>query len=222
MFPVCLCLLIPYHVFVSKSMIIVKSTPPRTTSTPLFSQSLSPAPPLPDILYKHPMGSFLDTRPSNSGDSLRNLLIQYTFCRFIQSLLIPQKMILQKCPPKRTLRNMYFMYNSVQSVCMQQLVWPHLKAKPTKLSAISPMPFIFLFCFLGLDKVLRSFGPSLTVTCLIYTENTGSPDDYNPTDWVQNLLNTVKDEGHRTHSIFSELDILRKSNDTYEWREAAR
>ncbi|XP_033761827.1 sodium bicarbonate cotransporter 3-like isoform X1 [Pecten maximus] len=49
-----------------------------------------------------------------------------------------------------------------------------------------------------------------------------SKEDYDPTDRIQNLLNSVKDEAHKTHSIFSELDVLRRYNDAYEWREAAR
>ena len=53
---------------------------------------------------------------------------------------------------------------------------------------------------------------------------TGGDDSekYNPSEWVQNLINNVKSEGHKAHSIFSELDVLKEYNGGIEWREAAR
>lgn len=55
---------------------------------------------------------------------------------------------------------------------------------------------------------------------------TGGPKDdsekYNPSEWVQNLINNVKSEGHKAHGVFSELDVLKEYNGNIEWREAAR
>lgn len=55
---------------------------------------------------------------------------------------------------------------------------------------------------------------------------TGGPKDdsekYNPSEWVQNLINNVKSEGHKAHNVFSELDVLKEYNGNIEWREAAR
>lgn len=54
----------------------------------------------------------------------------------------------------------------------------------------------------------------------------GGPKDdsekYNPSEWVQNLINNVKSEGHKAHGVFSELDVLKEYNGNIEWREAAR
>ncbi|XP_078321588.1 electrogenic sodium bicarbonate cotransporter 1-like isoform X2 [Crassostrea virginica] len=47
-------------------------------------------------------------------------------------------------------------------------------------------------------------------------------EKYNPSEWVQNLINNVKSEGHKAHSIFSELDVLKEYNGGIEWRETAR
>ncbi|XP_011439491.2 electrogenic sodium bicarbonate cotransporter 1 [Magallana gigas] len=55
--------------------------------------------------------------------------------------------------------------------------------------------------------------------------NGGPKDDsekYNPSEWVQNLINNVKSEGHKAHGVFSELDVLKEYNGNIEWREAAR
>ncbi|KAL5007261.1 hypothetical protein ScPMuIL_016067 [Solemya velum] len=46
--------------------------------------------------------------------------------------------------------------------------------------------------------------------------------EYSPGEIVQELLDRVKDPGHRTHHIFAELDVLRKYNDIWEWRERSR
>ncbi|XP_061185498.1 electrogenic sodium bicarbonate cotransporter 1-like [Saccostrea echinata] len=56
-------------------------------------------------------------------------------------------------------------------------------------------------------------------------ENGVSSDEcekYNPSEWVQSLINNVKSEGHKAHSVFSELDVLKEYNGSIEWREAAR
>ena len=63
----------------------------------------------------------------------------------------------------------------------------------------------------------------LTVT-FFYAGAAGGDDSekYNPSEWVQNLINNVKSEGHKAHSIFSELDVLKEYNGGIEWRETAR
>ena len=49
------------------------------------------------------------------------------------------------------------------------------------------------------------------------------PFEYNPTDWVQRIINNNhRAVSHKAHSIFCELDVLKKHNDSYEWRESAR
>ena len=57
-------------------------------------------------------------------------------------------------------------------------------------------------------------------------EEAAEPDmldsEYFPQDVVQNILNNVKDKGHRSHSIFCEMDTLKTYSDTWEWRETAR
>ena len=63
----------------------------------------------------------------------------------------------------------------------------------------------------------------LTVT--FFSVGAAGGDDsekYNPSEWVQNLINNVKSEGHKAHSIFSELDVLKEYNGGIEWRETAR
>lgn len=46
--------------------------------------------------------------------------------------------------------------------------------------------------------------------------------EYFPSDIVQNVLNNVKDKGHKTHSVFCQLDTLKAFNGNWEWRETAR
>ncbi|KAK6166324.1 hypothetical protein SNE40_023048 [Patella caerulea] len=43
-----------------------------------------------------------------------------------------------------------------------------------------------------------------------------------PTDRVQDLLNKVNDPKHKTKKVFVEMDILKKRNEDYEWKEIAR
>ena len=69
--------------------------------------------------------------------------------------------------------------------------------------------FVFVFVFVFPDE-----------------EEPAEPDmldsEYFPQDVVQNILNNVKDKGHRSHSIFCEMDTLKTYADTWEWRETAR
>ena len=46
--------------------------------------------------------------------------------------------------------------------------------------------------------------------------------EYFPKNVVQNVLNNVKDKGHKSHHVFCQLDTLKSFNDNYEWRETAR
>ncbi|KAK3108694.1 hypothetical protein FSP39_013514 [Pinctada imbricata] len=46
--------------------------------------------------------------------------------------------------------------------------------------------------------------------------------EYKPSEWVQTIINSVKDVGHQAHSVFSELDVLKEYNGQVEWRETAR
>ncbi|XP_052812134.1 electroneutral sodium bicarbonate exchanger 1-like isoform X2 [Mya arenaria] len=46
--------------------------------------------------------------------------------------------------------------------------------------------------------------------------------EYFPKDVVQNVLNNVKDKGHRSHHVFCQLDTLKSFNGNWEWRETAR
>jgi len=46
--------------------------------------------------------------------------------------------------------------------------------------------------------------------------------EYFPKDVVQNVLNNVKDKGHKSHHVFCQMDTLKSFNDNYEWRETAR
>ena len=46
--------------------------------------------------------------------------------------------------------------------------------------------------------------------------------DYFPSDVVQNILNNVKDKGHKSHNVFCQLDRLKHFNESLEWRETAR
>ncbi|CAC5411214.1 Anion exchange protein 3,Anion exchange protein 4,Sodium bicarbonate cotransporter 3,Sodium-driven chloride bicarbonate exchanger,Electroneutral sodium bicarbonate exchanger 1,Electrogenic sodium bicarbonate cotransporter 1,Electrogenic sodium bicarbonate cotransporter 4 [Mytilus coruscus] len=49
------------------------------------------------------------------------------------------------------------------------------------------------------------------------------PFEYNPTDWVQRIINNNKrGVSHKAHSVFCELDVLRKHNENFEWKESAR
>lgn len=52
--------------------------------------------------------------------------------------------------------------------------------------------------------------------------NNDDAGKYNPSEWVQNLINNVKSEGHKAHGVFSEMDVLKEYNGFIEWREAAR
>ncbi|XP_045168202.1 electrogenic sodium bicarbonate cotransporter 1-like isoform X6 [Mercenaria mercenaria] len=46
--------------------------------------------------------------------------------------------------------------------------------------------------------------------------------EYFPVDIVQNVLNSVKDKGHKSHNIFCQLDTLKTFMGNWEWRETAR
>ena len=46
--------------------------------------------------------------------------------------------------------------------------------------------------------------------------------EYFPSDIVQNVLNNVKDKGHRSHYVFCQMDTLKSFNGNWEWRETAR
>ncbi|CAG2239630.1 NCBE [Mytilus edulis] len=49
------------------------------------------------------------------------------------------------------------------------------------------------------------------------------PFEYDPTGWVQRIINNNRREvSHKAHSVFCELDVLRKHYDNYEWKESAR
>ncbi|XP_046332973.1 sodium bicarbonate cotransporter 3-like isoform X1 [Haliotis rufescens] len=47
-------------------------------------------------------------------------------------------------------------------------------------------------------------------------------DDYVPSERIQSLLNSVTDIKHRAHKVFSEMDVLKKRGEDFEWREVAR
>ncbi|XP_067649397.1 electroneutral sodium bicarbonate exchanger 1-like [Haliotis asinina] len=47
-------------------------------------------------------------------------------------------------------------------------------------------------------------------------------EDYVPSERIQELLNSVTDIKHRAHKIFSEMDVLKKRGEDFEWREVAR
>nr|BAU71495.1 putative sodium-driven chloride bicarbonate exchanger [Phreagena okutanii] len=46
--------------------------------------------------------------------------------------------------------------------------------------------------------------------------------EYFPVDIVQNVLNNVKDKGHRSHPVFCQMDTLKTFMGNWEWRETAR
>lgn len=58
------------------------------------------------------------------------------------------------------------------------------------------------------------------------TENDNAPvltnQEYFPVDIVQNVLNNVKDKGHKSHNVFCQLDTLKTFMGNWEWRETAR
>ena len=45
--------------------------------------------------------------------------------------------------------------------------------------------------------------------------------EYFPKDVVQHVINNVRDTAHKSHSVFCQLDTLKKYID-WEWRETAR
>ncbi|KAL5007310.1 hypothetical protein ScPMuIL_016116, partial [Solemya velum] len=49
-----------------------------------------------------------------------------------------------------------------------------------------------------------------------------TPKAYHPGEVVQDLLNKVRDPGHKTHHIFAELDVLRQHDEVWEWAERSR
>lgn len=46
--------------------------------------------------------------------------------------------------------------------------------------------------------------------------------EYFPSQIVQEVLNNVKDQSHRSHKVFCQLDILKQFHEELEWRESAR
>lgn len=54
------------------------------------------------------------------------------------------------------------------------------------------------------------------------TAHTLTDQEYFPVDIVQNVLNNVKDKGHKSHNVFCQLDTLKTFMGNWEWRETAR
>lgn len=52
--------------------------------------------------------------------------------------------------------------------------------------------------------------------------NAQTDTEYFPVDIVQNVLNNVKDRGHKSHNVFCQLDTLKTFMGNWEWRETAR